>query len=191
VAVRGEPVRRGLLAAVCACTAARPADAQAVTATSGSPAAIARIRAAVAEVEREAPRYRRTKHDVFNFSLEGGELTGLYRGRELRKLAARLYGETWRGTEEYYFSGGRLVFIHGVTERYDEPMTGRVVFTIEHRLYLDGGRLIRKVRTQRPAAPDQSDLDPKLDWVLTNARLFTACAAATGKEPPQCVAPEM
>jgi hypothetical protein len=162
-----------------------------VTATSGTPAAIARIRARVAAIEREAPGDRRTAHDLYGFSLEGGELRGLYRGRELRKLEARLLGETWRGTEEYYFSGGRVIFIHVVHERYREPMSGRVASTIEHRFYFDGGRLIRRVRTQRPAAAgDLSELDPDLPTLLSTARLFAACAAAAGHAPPACTAPE-
>jgi len=178
--------------ALCASGAASPGSAQQrVTATSGAPAAIARIRARVAEIEREAPGYRRTTHDLYGFSLEGGELAGLFRGRELRKLAARLLGETWRGTEEYYYSGGRLIFIHVVHERYGEPMSGHAASTIEHRFYFDGGRLIRRVRTQRPAAArDLTQFDPELPKLLRTARLFAACAAADGRDPPACTAPE-
>lgn len=163
------------------------------SATSGSPAAIARIRAEFAQIEREAAGYRRTTHDVHGFSLEGGELTGFYRGRELRKLHARLFGETWRGTEEYYFANGRLIFIHTVQERYDEPLSGRVHWTIEHRFYFDGGRLIRRIRTVRPAAgagDDLSGFDPDVPDLLRTARLFAACAAAAGDDPPECAAPE-
>ena len=190
-----RPARRAcaLVLALCASGAAGPGSAQQrVTATSGAPAAIARIRARVAEIEREAPDYRRTTHDLYGFSLEGGELAGLFRGRELRKLAARLLGETWRGTEEYYFSGGRLIFVHVVHERYAQPMgVGGVVATIEHRFYFDGGRLIRRVRTQRPAAArDLADFDPELPTLLRTARLFAACAAADGRDPPACTAPE-
>jgi hypothetical protein len=181
-----------LFLAACALAAAHPIAAQQrVTATSGDPDAIARVRALFAEIEREAPTYRRTTHDVWEFSLEGGSLEGFYRGRELRKLRAELFGETWRGTEEYYFSGGRPVFIFVVHERYDEPMSGRVRHRIEHRYYFDGGRLIRRVRTQHPrAGEDLSTFDPDLQHLLRNARLFAACAAATGAEPPECTAPE-
>lgn len=187
----GRFLRAALLLVAALCAAAGPAAAQAVTATSGSPAAIARIRALYAQIEREAPTYRRTTHDVWDFSLEGGELKGFYRGGELRKLSARLYGETWQGTEDYYFSGGRLVFIHVVHGRYDEPMSGRVRVRIEHRYYFDGGRLIRYVRTQHPrSAGDQSMFDPEVQNLREHARLFAACAAATGSEPPECTAPD-
>ncbi|HEX5869341.1 MAG TPA: hypothetical protein VFY65_02935 [Longimicrobium sp.] len=169
---------------------ASPARAQEpVSATSGSPAAIARIREQFAAIQREAPGYRQTKHELIGFSLEGGELTGYFRGRELRKLHARQFGETWQGTDEYYFADGRLVFIHTVQERYDEPF-GKVHWTIEHRFYFDGGRLIRRIRTVRPAAAaeDLSMFDPELPVLLRTAELFAACAA--GSDPPECTAPE-
>lgn len=181
-----------LLVAIASSTAVPAVGQQAVTATSGSPVAIARIRAAFAEIEREAPAYRRTAHELHHFSLEGGELTGFYRGRELRKLHARLFGETWQGTQEYYFADGRLIFIYVVHERYDEPMSGRVQWTIEHRFYFDGGRLIRRIRTVRPSggSEDLSMFDPELPELLRQAELFAGCAAAAGSDPPECTAPE-
>ena len=170
----------------------RPADAQeAVTATSGDPATIARIRALFAEIERETPAYRRTTHELRGFSLEGGELVGFYRGSELRKLAARHFGETGQATQEYYFSDGRPVFVHVVDSRYDEPLSGRVVFRTEDRYYFDGGRLIRHVRAHHPAAEEEDDpepLDSSIPYLLKTAERFAACAAATGSEPPECTA---
>ena len=184
-----------LLFAVAGGTALPALGQQAVTATSGSPAAIARIRAEFAAIEREAPTYRQTTHELHGFSLEGGELTGFYRGRELRKLHAHLYGETWQGTEEYYFADGRLIFIHTVQERYEMPFAenGRVLWKIEHRFYFDEGRLIRRIRGVRPApgrGDDLSDYDPWVPMLLRKAELFAACAAAAGTDPPQCTAPE-
>lgn len=58
-----------LLIAIASGTAVPAVGQQAVTATSGSPAAIARIRAEFATIERKAPTYRQTKHDVHDFSL--------------------------------------------------------------------------------------------------------------------------
>jgi hypothetical protein len=180
-----------LLLAAFAIAGVRPCAAQAATATSGSPAAISRIRQRFAAIEREAPTYQRTTHDVFNFSLEGGELTGFFRGNELRKLAARLYGETWRGSEEYYFADGQPVFVYAAYELYHRPFgEGGVRATVEHRYYFDGGRLIRHIRTQRPAREDLSGYDPDADTILRHSRLFAACAASADPEAPQCTAPE-
>lgn len=181
--------RATFLLALCVAGAAGPCGAQEVSATSGSPRAISRIRAEFAAIERQAPGYRRTVHDVYGFSLEGGELTGFFRGGELRKLHAHLYGETWQGTEEYYFADGKLVFAYLVEGRYDVPMSGRVTTRIEHRLYFDQGRLIRHVSTRTPHGGDVSDLDLDVDTVLRNARLFAACAAAPAPDAPQCTAP--
>jgi hypothetical protein len=182
-------VCRGLLLALCASGAAGTAAAQ-VTATSGSPGAIAHIREQYAQIQREAPGYRRTTHELVNFSLEGGELHGFYRGRELRRLAATLYGESGRATMDYYFANGRLIFIHTVHQRYDEPLSGRVALSVENRYYFDDGRLIRHARTQRPAGQDLSSLHPELSVLLRDARLFAACAASTGTEARECTAPD-
>lgn len=185
-------IRPALWLAAWACAGARPALAQeVVSATSGSPAAIAHIRAEFAEIERALPGYRRTTRDLWNFSLEGGELEAFQDGSELRKLRARLFGETGRVTEEFYFSDGRPIFIYAVHERYDQPLSGRVQARIEHRFYLDDGRVIRRVRTQSPAAAgDLSHSDPGLPTLLRNAERFAACAAATGPNPPACTAPD-
>ena len=178
------------LAVLCASGSAAAQDS--ITATSGSASAIARIRAAFAATERDALRFRRTTHDLDGFSLEGGVLDAFYDGKQLRKLSARLFGETWRGTESYYFSAGRLVFIHVVHERYDRPMSGRVRARLEHRFYFDNDQLIRRVRTQSPrhSVTDLSSFDPDVTDLLTSSTLYAACAAAVGPEPEACKGPE-
>jgi hypothetical protein len=180
-----------LMAIACATGIPRPAVAQAVTATSGNPAVIANIRAEYAATEREAPGYRRTQHELFEFSLEGGELQGFYRGNELRKLSARHYGETGQASQEYYFANGRLIFIHVVVHRYERPFgEGGVQWKSEHRLYFDRGRLIRHIRTRDPnARVDLSVYDPEVANLLENARLFAACAAAPPGAERECTAP--
>lgn len=181
-----------VLIAAASVAGAGPAAAQAVTATSGNPATIARIRAEFAITQREAPGYRRTQHQVYDFSLEGGELDGFYRGRELRKLSARLYGETWQATEEYYFANGGLIFIHVVFQRYEQPFGegGGVRWKTEHRLYFDRGRLIRRIRTQDPnAGAESSANDPEVADLLEKVRLFAACAAAPADAERECTAP--
>lgn len=185
---------RVALLALAIVAAAHPALAQpAVTATSGSPQAIARIRELYATIQREAPGYRRTEHELYEFSLEGGVLHGFYRGRELRKLVAELYGETWRGRDEYYFADGRPVFIYVVLEIYDELLSGRVQHRLEYRYYFDGGRLIRQVTPRHPpdVAEHLSPYDPEVPALLENARLFAACAAAPAEpDRPECTAPQ-
>lgn len=93
----GRLVQLALVLAACALGAVRPAGAQAVTATTGDPAAIARIRAEFAETQREAPTYRRTTRELQGYSLEGGELEGFYRCEELRMHRASHFGEGGTG----------------------------------------------------------------------------------------------
>ncbi len=182
-------LRPGLVLTALAIGAAHPIAAQeAVTATSGDPGTIARIRTLFAEIQREAPTYRQSKREIQGFSLEGGEIVGFYRGSELRKLAAHHYGESGEATEEYYFSDGPPVFVYIVDSRYDELMSGRVVYRTEDRYYFDNGRLIRRVHT-RPADEDEEEaFAPDLPDLLEVAKAFAACAAATGPEPPECTA---
>src|SRR3712207_3137467 len=108
---------RALFALLAVCATAPAAAQERVTATSGDPAIIARIRERFAEIGRELPTYRQTGHPL-DYSLEGGSLTGFYRGSELRKLEATMYGEMWRGREEYYFWGDSLFFVYTLHEGY-------------------------------------------------------------------------
>jgi hypothetical protein len=63
--------------------------------------------------------------------------------------------------------------------------------TVEHRYYFHGDRLVRRVVTKRP--PNEYEMSSDGDSVpdlLTNVKLFRACAAARATEPPECSAPE-
>jgi hypothetical protein len=183
--------RSTLFALLALCVTAPAAAQDRVTATSGDPAVIAQIRARFAEIGRESSSYRQTTRDLHGFSLEGGGLKGFFRGAELRKLEARFYGEMWRAREEYYFAGDSLFFVYTVHEGYDQPLSGNVRVTVEHRYYFDGDRLIRRVVTKRPHDEHEwftnGDSVPDL---LARAKLLRACAAARSTDPPECSAPE-
>ena len=170
----------------------RAASAQSsVSATSGSPAAVAHIRAVVDSVERNVSRYRQTAHDLDGFSLEGGEVRGFYEGTQLRKLTARHYGESFRATETHYFAGGEPVFIFVVRERYSSPMSGRVVARGEMRFYLAGGQPIRIIRSETPnKAEYRSDADLELADLLSDLKPLMACAADPKKDARACTRSE-
>ena len=178
-------------------TAAPPAAAQAtlpvqkqqaVTATSGNPVRIAAIRTRFTTIQGELPTYRKVQRELEGFSLEGGNVEGAFHGDDLRKITARHFGETWRGTEEYFFDGGELFFVFIVHEVYDEEVPGKVDARIEHRLYYDRGQLIRRVRTVYPAGypHDLSARDPDLEEIAEYAEQFAACVRATGTAPAAC-----
>jgi hypothetical protein len=158
-----------------------------VSATSGSPAAIAHIRAVVDSVERSVSRYRQTTHELEGFSLEGGEVRGFYEGTQLRKLTARYYGETYRTTEKYYFTAGEPVFIFVVWERYDRPMSGRAAVRQEHRFYLASGQPIRIIRSETlKNANYESDVDFDVAELLSDLKPLMACAADPKKGARAC-----
>lgn len=162
-----------------------------VTATSGSVAAITRIRAVFAEVQQVASRYRQTTHDLRGFYREGGQLVGHYDGAVLRKLAVQRSDEEWRGTEEYYFAEGQLVFIYVVRERREQSQRGPNHARLEYRFYFENGHLIRRIRTQLPSgsSEDLSSFDPRLSDLRTKGRLFAHCAEAKETDPRACTAP--
>lgn len=176
------------LALIASAVVGRAAVAQSsVSATSGSPAEIAHIRAVVDSVERNVTRYRQTAHELDGFSLEGGEVRGFYEGTQLRKLTARHYGESFRMTETYYFTGGEPVFIFIMRERYSRPMSGRVVARGEMRFYLAGGQPIRIIRSETPRNADyRSDADFELADLLDDLKPLMACAADPKEDARAC-----
>jgi hypothetical protein len=164
---------------------------QTVSATSGSLRELAGIRARFAAIERELPTSRVVAHAIHDFSTEGGELRAYFRGAELQKLRARYFDESGRAREEYYFANGELVFMYRVDERYDQPLSGRVNRRMEHRYYLNGGQLIRRIRTPARSGSDEFGDDfASAEELRRNATLFARCATATGANPKECYAPE-
>ena len=166
-------------------------SADGVTATSGSPAAITAIRAVFAEVQGGTTRFRKTVHEIHGFPARGRHLNGFYDGANLRKLAVQQFEEAWRGTEEYFFAQGQLVFIYVVRERKAEPSGSRSQARLEYRFYFQNGQLIRRIRTQLPPhlSEDLSSLDPKLADLLTSSRVFAECASATETDARACMEP--
>lgn len=114
-----RPIPAALALAAAVLCAPTPGAAQEVTATSGDPALIADVRARVAEIDRALSRYRRETRDVRGFSAKNGRLEAFFdESGALRKIEATHFGEMWRGTEEFYYDGGRLVFVATVHERH-------------------------------------------------------------------------
>jgi len=158
-----------------------------VTATSGDPRVIAAIRSRFATVQRKLARYAVVDRELAGFSAEGGTVRGYFDGPRLMKLEARHFGETGRATEEYFFDGAEPVFVYHVSERYDRPLSGRVVRRVETRYYLDHGRLVRRVH----AATGSTDVGERVEWMSTDeirrdAKRLMSCVRATTPEPEEC-----
>ena len=104
---------------------------------------IQEIRQQYAAINRRQKRYKRVKKQLSGFSLEGGELVAYFDGPSIVKIVANHYGEGGSAVEEYYFSRDQLLFVFRKDQRYDRPLSGKVVRTEETRFYFDNDRLLR------------------------------------------------
>lgn len=120
------------------------------------------IRAAVAEIEAGSARYKRETRQIDGLSLEGTEATYFSEGGALKKIAAKLYGETYNAVAELYYRDGAVIFVFQKVNRYDTQVgmnpPPKVVGTEEKRLYFSGGRMAALRIGQEDIAP------PDIQW---------------------------
>lgn len=108
---------------------------------------VSTIRAEVTAINKNAKSYTKKTKDVADISLEGTEATFFTSGRGLHKITAKMYGETFQATGEYYFQGEELIFAYEKMSRYNgqigmsKPV--KVVKVEEKRLYFSNGKLIK------------------------------------------------
>jgi hypothetical protein len=121
--------------------------AAAVPAIGQTATQIGSIRAEVSLINKNAAKYQKKTKNVDDISLEGTEATYFTSGRGLRKITAKMYGETFRATAELFFSGEELIFAYKKLERYDTHIAmnppPKVIKIIETRVYFAGGKAIR------------------------------------------------
>lgn len=106
-------------------------------------ALVIKIREHYAQINKRSKTYRKVKKDAEGFSLEGGEMTAYFSGKQVMKIAAIFYGESGRSTADFYFWDGKLIFVFHKRFNYSEPMSGKVVSTEENRYYFNEGTLIK------------------------------------------------
>jgi 3'-phosphoadenosine 5'-phosphosulfate sulfotransferase len=108
---------------------------------------IAAIRAEVAAINKSAAKYTKKTKSIEGISLEGAEATYFVAGKGFKKVLAKIYGETYNSTGEFYYSGEELIFAFVKFNKYDTQIgikpPPKVVRTEEQRLYFAGGDLIR------------------------------------------------
>jgi hypothetical protein len=107
---------------------------------------IASIRAEVTAINKNAKSYTKKTKSVEDVSLEGTEATFFVSGKGLKKITAKIYGETYRATLELYYQGEDLIFAYEKTSKYNGNITIKnlkVVKVEEKRLYFSGGKMIR------------------------------------------------
>ena len=101
------------------------------------------IRQHYASINKNVPLYRRVKKDLSGFSGEGGQLLAYFHGPSVMKMVATFFGETGKAVEEYYFWNGKLIFVFSTDNRYDKPLSGKVVRKNESRFYFKDDKLIK------------------------------------------------
>ncbi len=108
---------------------------------------IAAIRAEVNAINKGAAKYKKTTKNVEDISLEGTEATYFHSGKNLKKITAKMYGETYNATGEFYYQNGELIFAFVKRNQYDTQIgmdtPPKVVRSEEQRFYFAGGELIR------------------------------------------------
>lgn len=117
------------------------------------------IRALVAEINAALPKYSRETRSIEGLSLEGSEAVYFSEGGALKKITARIYGETYNAAAELYYQGGSVAFAYRKLNRYDTQIAmqppPKVVSTEEARLYFSGGALAAlRIGQQDIAASD-------------------------------------
>ena len=112
-----------------------------------TPKQIDSIRAEVNLINKSAAKYQKKTKNVDDISLEGTEATYFTSGRGLKKITARMFGETYRATAELFFSGEELIFAFRKVERYDTHIAmkppPKIVKVTETRVYFAGEKAIR------------------------------------------------
>ena len=108
---------------------------------------IVKIRAEVAAINKGAPKSKKTTKDVEDISLEGTQATYYRSAGDLRKIMAKMYGETYNATGEFYYRGGELIFAFLKRNHYDTQIglakPPKVTRSEEQRFYFANGELIR------------------------------------------------
>lgn len=133
----------------------------ATAAVSQSAAEIAAIRSEVAAINKNSAKYRKSTRNVDGISLEGASATYFTSGRGLKKIMAKIFGETFRATAEIYYSGEEMIFAYQRLERYDTQIAmdppPKVIKIMETRVYFAGGKAIRVIEGKKLLSPSDSE----------------------------------
>jgi len=105
------------------------------------------IRTEVNLINGNLKKYTKKVKDVEDISLEGTQATYYNSGKGLKKISAKMYGESYNAVGEFYYQGEELIFAYLKFNRYDTQIgldkPPKVVKVEEKRLYFTGGNLIK------------------------------------------------
>ena len=125
---------------------------------------IVAIRAEVTAINKNAKSYKKTTKDVEGVSLEGTEATYFVSGKGLKKITAKIYGESYNATAEYYFQGEDLIFVYEKMNKYNGTVgmsNLKVVKVEESRMYFSDGKMIRHLLGKKQIKAGSTEFDEK------------------------------
>ena len=134
---------------------------------------VAGISAEVAAINKGAAKYKKTKKDVEDISLEGTEATYYQSGKNLRKITAKMFGESVYADGEFYYRDGQLIFALLKRTMYNEPLgTGKkrkVTSVEEQRYYFENDNLIRLLIGKKELKSDDERYTQLKDDIISIA----------------------
>ncbi len=141
------------------------------------------IKAQFASINSHISTYKKVHRDDMGQSTEGGEAMAYFDGKDLKKIVSTMYGETGKGTSEYYFCNKKLIFYYAVTYRYNKPMNvdggGKIASTYEDRYYFDGNNIFKYInKPQKAISVKELDKEAKED-LAEAARLVKLVSSKT------------
>ena len=119
----------------------------AFAASAQSAAPINAINGKVAAINKGVKKFKRVKKDVTDISTEGAEATFYHDRRVLKKIAAKIYGETYNAVASLYYDNGDPLYYEFRENRYDTQIgldkPVKVVKVTIEKYYFTAGKLVR------------------------------------------------
>ena len=135
---------------------------------------ISSIRSQVNTIDKNLRKYKKKTKDVYDLSTEGAEAVYYSSGKNLKKVAAKIYGETFNASGEFYYQGEELIFAYFKLNRYDTQIglkkPVKVVKVEEKRLYLAGGDLIKLLIGKRQIKSGDKKFTESKDEIIETSR---------------------
>ncbi len=101
----------------------------------------------VSKINKNLLTYKKITKDVEGISLEGAEAVYYSSGKNLKKITAKIYGETYNASGEFYYKNEELIFAFYKFNRYDTQIglkkPPKVVKREEKRLYFNDGKPVK------------------------------------------------
>lgn len=108
---------------------------------------VAEIRREVTAINKSLKTYKQKKKDVEANSTEGAESTYYSSREDLKKITAKIYGETYNATADFYYRDRKLIFVYFKLNRYDTQIglskPVKVIKIEEERLYFADGKMFK------------------------------------------------